>query len=322
MPEDRVTLKQAMKNYSSTMRSNKGKYGEGQGRKKILGMVGDEMMSAAKYYKSAIEPNVKSWKDIESGYDELGIKEADRWGGKLEGEAPGFFQKMKSPEKFEIPDVVSGGYEYSAGSLQALGKATRSPKAEQFLALTKSDKTDFAQLFSIGKSSAVKNISEGGDIPPVSPTSGRNDWFNKETQMEGNVPYNKETKTKMDRALSSQSEMDKAFLELSKGQTLDDIYEEGGARGKSIGKETTGYLHRSGKGGDGSSDTDITQPTTSGMDIDKENSKLVPNELTWKTDKLFNEYWKESQSNVIFSTDISDTQMEINYNAWKKTNAK
>ena len=137
---------------------------------------------------------------------------------------------MKSPQKYEIPGVVSGGYEYSAGSLQALGKATRSPKAEQFLALTKSDKTDFAHLLAVGKTPAVEEMSTS----KPSLTHGRKDWFNKDTQMKGNVPYNIDTKKKMDSALEGQAKMDKAFLKLSQGKTLDDIYAEGGASGQSI----------------------------------------------------------------------------------------
>ena len=154
---EKVTLRDAMRSYATKTRANKATFAEGQGRKKILGAIGDEVIGAAKYYEKSIKPNIEAWKDIEAGYDELGIDEESRWG---DGKAPNFIQRMKNPDRFDIPNIESGDNMYNVGGLRALGRASKTSNIDTYKALATSGETDFKSLFAMKTTESLDSVTK------------------------------------------------------------------------------------------------------------------------------------------------------------------
>tara|TARA_R110000824_G_scaffold110023_3_gene257919 strand:- start:33 stop:875 length:843 start_codon:yes stop_codon:yes gene_type:complete len=157
MAEERLTLRDAMRSYSVKSRQNMRTSATGLGKQKISNAIGEGFESASKWWEKSIAPNQKAWKDIESGYDELGIAEDKRWG---DGEAPKLFDKFQNPNKYEIPNVESGDMEFNVSGLKALGHVSTSGDTSSFEALAKSGKGDFKSLFSIQKNDALTEVSK------------------------------------------------------------------------------------------------------------------------------------------------------------------
>ena len=158
---EKVTLRDAMRSYATKTRANKATFAEGQGRKKILGAIGDEVIGAAKYYEKSIKPNIEAWKDIEAGYDELGIDEESRWGGEsFEGKRPNFITRMKNPDRFSISNVESGDNMYNVGGLRALGRASKTSNIDTYKALATSGETDFKSLFAMKTTESLDSVTK------------------------------------------------------------------------------------------------------------------------------------------------------------------
>ena len=196
---EKVTLRDAMRSYATKTRANKATFAEGQGRKKILGAIGDEVIGAAKYYEKSIKPNIEAWKDIEAGYDELGIDEESRWGGESfegkrpnfitrmknpdrfdipnieagydelgideesrwgDGKAPNFIQRMKNPDRFDIPNIESGDNMYNVGGRRALGRASKTSNIDTYKALATSGETDFKSLFAMKTTESLDSVTK------------------------------------------------------------------------------------------------------------------------------------------------------------------
>lgn len=190
---ERLTLREAMRGYSEKVRTNKSTFAEGQGTKKILNTIGDEVIEASKYWKKNIEPNMKAWKDIEAGYDELGIDEADRWGGEsFEGKRPNFITRMRNPDRFSISNVESDGKKFSVSGLRGLGRASKSADISTYEALAKSGQTDFKSLFAIQETPAVEEINKDASTLEALDTLEKESDITKITKTEVKIPTKKE----------------------------------------------------------------------------------------------------------------------------------
>ena len=284
---ERLTLKQAMRGYSDKVSTNKSTFAEGQGTKKILDTIGNEVIEASKYWKKNIEPNMKAWKDIEAGYDELGIDEAGRYG---DGKAPNFIQRMQNPDKFEIPNVESDGQKFSASGLRGLGRATKSTDISTYESLAKSGQTDFKSLFAMQETPAVSEVSQIG----YDKTTNINNSGNHEVSADSLEAPKIESNTDKTPKSVIDAHADTGGLEQPKevkiNNTLETLTKESNdVKIKKIPVPKKAEKLNNNQTGDNDDNTPIS------------NKPEVT--LTWETDTEFNAWYDEQNSNVIFSSD-------------------
>ena len=149
-------LEKAYKSYGSKKRSSFAKQKRAEWEGKGLASIGSTMMSAAKFYKKSVEPNVQKWKDVEAGYEELGVAEKDRYKPKSFLKVPIEKMVMKPKNVKGISNIESGGRSYNLSDIRGLGAALTDQSADIKRLMEESDGKTMKDFFG----SEIKTPSE------------------------------------------------------------------------------------------------------------------------------------------------------------------